>query len=94
MKSVKVLNLSGNRYVLPDGMAIKDIQSLIGFLSVLQIVGNEYDYNTSEYQYYASNCIQLQLEELQLGDKAQVKAHCAQSYVDYKAKKAALAAEE
>ena len=94
MKTVKVLNLSGNRYVLPDGMAIKDIQSLIGFLSVLQIVGNEYDYNTSEYQYYASNCIQLQLEELELGDKAQVRDHCAQSYVEYKAKKAALAAEE
>ena len=93
MKTVKVLNLSGNRYVLPDGMATKDIQSLVGFLSVLQIVGNEYDYNTSEYQYYAGNCIQLQLEELELGDKAQVKAHCAQSYVDYKAKKEALKAE-
>lgn len=94
MKTVKVLNLSGNRYVLPDGMATKDIQSLVGFLSVLQVVGNEYDYNTSEYQYYASNCIQLQLEELELGDKAAVKTHCAQSYADYKARKAALAAEE
>ena len=93
MKTVKVLNLSGNRYVLPDGMATKDIQSLVGFLSVLQVVGNEYDYNTSEYQYYASNCIQLQLEELELGDKAQVKTHCAQSYVDYKAKKEALKTE-
>jgi hypothetical protein len=93
MKTVKVLNLSGNRYVLPDGMATKDIQSLVGFLSVLQLVGNEYDYNVSEYQYFASNCIQLQLEELQLGDKAQVTAHCAQSYVDYKAKREALKAE-
>jgi hypothetical protein len=93
MKTVKVLNLSGNRYVLPDGMTTKDIQSLVGFLSVLQVVGNEYDYNTSEYQYFAGNCIQLQLEELELGDKAQVKAHCAQSYVDYKAKKEALKAE-
>lgn len=94
MKAVKVLNLSGSRYVLPDGMSTKDIQSLVGFLSVLQIVGNEYDYNSSEYQYYASHCTQLQLEDLELGDKAAVKAHCAQSYVDYKAKKAALAAEE
>jgi len=93
MKAVKVLNLSGNRYVLPDGMTTKDIQSLVGFLSVLQVVGNEYDYGTSEYQFFASNCIQLQLEELELGDKAQVKAHCAQSYVDYKAKKEALKAE-
>ena len=94
MKAVKVLNLSGNRYVLPDGMATKDIQSLVGFLSVLQVVGTEYDYSTSEYQFFAGNCIQLQLEELELGDKAQVKAHCAQSNVEYKAKKAALAAEE
>jgi hypothetical protein len=93
MKTVKVLNLSGNRYVLPDGMATKDIQALVGFLSVLQLVGTEYDYSTSEYQFYASNCIQLQLEELELGDKAQVKAHCAQSYVDYKAKKAAAESE-
>jgi lipopolysaccharide assembly outer membrane protein LptD (OstA) len=92
MKTVKVLNLSGNRYVLPDGMTTMDIQSMVGFLSVLQIVGNEYDYNTSENQFYANNGIQLQLEELELGDKAQVKAHCAQSYVDYKAKKEALKA--
>jgi len=93
MKTVKVLNLSGNRYVLPDGMTTKDIQSLVGFLSVLQVVGNDFDYNKSESVFYANNCIQLQLEELELGDKAQVKAHCAQSYEDYKAKKAALKAE-
>ena len=92
MKTVKMLNLSGNRYVLPDGMATKDIQSLVGFLSVLQVVGTEYDYSASEYQHFAGNCIQLQLEELELGDKAQVKAHCAQTYTEYKERKAAAEA--
>jgi hypothetical protein len=89
MKTVKVLNLSGNRYVLPDGMATKDIQSLVGFLSVLQVVSSEFDYSTSESVFFGGSGTQLQLEELELGDKAEVKARCAQSYVDYKARKAA-----
>jgi hypothetical protein len=93
MKAVKVLNLSGNRYVLPDGMATKDIQSLVGFLAVLQAVGSEYDYGISEYLSYPMGGTTVQLEDMQLGERSATLAHCKQSYVDYKAKKAKAEAE-
>jgi len=93
MKTVKVLNLSGNRYVLPDGMALKDIQALVGFLAVLQSVGAEYDYGTSEYLSYPMGGTTVQLEDMQLGERSATLAHCKQTYADYKAKKAKAEAE-
>jgi len=91
MKTVKVINVDGNRFVVPEGMPTKELQALIGFLALFQKVGQEYDYSTSEYRSYASSGISIQLEDLDLEDKATVKAECAAIYKKWKADK--LAAE-
>lgn len=88
MQASKVLNISGNRFALPEGMSAKDIQALVGFLAMFRSVGSEYDYATSNYLHYVSNCVSVQLEDMELGNKAEVQAAAAKSYEDYKAKKA------
>lgn len=91
MKS-KVLNISGNRFALPEGMSAKDIQALVGFLAMFRSVGSEYDYDSSDYVHYVNSCVSVQLEDMELGDKAEVQAAAAKSYADYRAKKDAAAA--
>lgn len=93
MKIVKTIVLNGNRYILPDNMALKDIQSLVGFLAVLQAVGAEYDYAIGEYLRYPMGGITVQLEDIELGERVATLAHCAKTYTEYKAKKAKEEAE-
>jgi hypothetical protein len=88
MKTSKVLNISGNRFALPEGMSAKDIQALVGFLAMFRSVGSEYDYLTSNYLHFVSNCVSVQLEDMELGNKAEVQAAAAKAYEEYKAKKA------
>jgi hypothetical protein len=88
MKTSKVLNISGNRYALPEGMSAKDIQALVGFLAMFRSVGSEYDYTTSSYIHYLNSFISVQLEDMELGDKVEVQAAAAKSYEDWKTKKA------
>ena len=87
MQTSKVLNISGNRFALPEGMSAKDIQALVGFLAMFRSVGSEYDYTSGNYLHFVSSCVSVQLEDMELGNKAEVQAAAAKSYVDYKAKK-------
>jgi len=89
MKTSKVLNISGNRFALPEGMSTKDIQALVGFLATFRSVGSEYDYTASNYLHYVGDCVSVQLEDMELGNKAEVKAAAAKAYVDYKAREKA-----
>ena len=92
MNASKVLNISGNRFALPEGMSAKDIQALVGFLAMFRSVGSEYDYVTSNYLHYVSTCVSVQLEEMELGNKVEVQAAAAKSYKDWNEKKEAAAA--
>ena len=85
----KVLNISGNRFALPEGMSTKDIQALVGFLATFRSVGSEYDYITSNQSHYVGNFVSVQLEDMELGNKAEVKAAADKSYADYKAREKA-----
>lgn len=89
MKTAQVLNISGNRFALPAGMSTKDIQALIGFLAMFRSVGSEYDYNVSNYMHFISDCVSVQLEDMELGNKEEVKAAAVKSYIDYKAREKA-----
>lgn len=89
MQTSKVLNISGNRFALPEGMSAKDIQALVGFLAMFRSVGSEYDYTSSNYLHFVSDCVSVQLEDMELGNKAEVKAAAAKSYIDYKAREKA-----
>ena len=89
----KVININGQRFVLPAGMATKDIQSLAGFLLALVPVEADYDYDNREYLYSpADRGAQVQLETLDLIDRATARTQSTQSYDRHLAKKAEAAA--
>ena len=89
MKAYKILNLNGNKFVLPEGMPAKEIQSLVGFLALFQCTASEYNYATGKYMHYLGEGISIQLETLELGDKAEVKAQCELTYAEWQAKQKA-----
>jgi hypothetical protein len=80
----KVININGQRFVLPAGMAAKDIQALAGFLLALVPVEADYDYDRKEYLYSpADRGAQVQLETLDLIDRATARTQSTQSYDRY-----------
>jgi hypothetical protein len=92
---MKVISISGSRFVLPEGMSTKDIQALAGFLATLTTVSNEYNYVTSEYMYYMNVGATIQLEDVELMSKAEVLAVEKKTRAEYTAQRdAAKAAAE
>lgn len=90
----KIININGQRFALPEGMTAKDIQALAGFLLMLTPVSNDYDWDTSSYLHYLDErSAQVQIENLQLADRAEAKAQSEASYLRHKAKKEAATAE-
>lgn len=86
----KVININGQRYILPAGTSAKDIAALAGFMVGLVPVQQEYDYEKSEYMNYASNAsAQVQLEEVALMDRAEAQARRNTTYEAYKIRNAA-----
>jgi hypothetical protein len=85
----KVIRINSERFVLPEGMSVKDTQALAGFLLTLNSVGNEYDYDSSSYLHYAGSGAQVQLEEVDLMTKAEAEAQSTASRKAYEARRAA-----
>lgn len=71
MTTTKTININGNVFALPDGMAAKDIQALAGFLCSLTQVRNDYNYDTSEYMYSLGDGVQVQLADRDMMTKEQ-----------------------
>mgnify|MGYP006297048731 CR=1 FL=1 len=82
---MRVINLNGTRFALPEGMSTKDIQALVGFLATLQTVDTHYNYDVSDYMYDLGRNPELRLEDITLTEGA--KARGDASYEAYKAKR-------
>ena len=91
MKTVLTISLNGTSYALPEGMAAKDIQSLAGFLCTLTALGSEYNYDDSEYVYYAGEGVSVKLDAQDLMPKAEARELGEQSRLRYQAKRDSVA---
>lgn len=87
MKTVKTIVIDNNRFVLPEGMAAKDIQALAGFLCSLTTVGNEYNYDASEYVFYDNGGVRVQVSDSEIMTKAAAVELGEQSRARYQAKR-------
>lgn len=85
----KIINIDGNRYLLPEGMTSKDIQALAGFLVTLTRVDYEYCYGEGESLYYAREGAQVSIGEQALVTREEARAAAEKSRAAYEAKKAA-----
>lgn len=86
----RVINLNGQRYILPSSMNNKDTAALAGLLVTLVPVVQEYDYDKSEYLYApAGASAQVQIEELDLVDRETAKTISRSSYENYKQRQSA-----
>lgn len=86
----KVISINGTLFALPDGMAAKDVQALAGFLISLTPVQSEYDYDNSDYMYYASpRGVEVRLDNLALLDMTEAQARNKAGRERYEAKRAA-----
>ncbi len=86
---MRVININGNRFALPEGMSTKDIQALVGFLATLHTVDSHYDYNSNDYLHGLGRHPELRLEDITPTDDARARSEA--SYEAYKAKRAAAA---
>ena len=85
----KVININGQRFLLPTSTSAKDVAALAGFMVGLRPVQQEYDYDKREYMFYADpSGVQVQLEDMDLGDKALVKERSRSTFEAYQAKRA------
>ena len=84
---MRTININGNRFALPEGMGMKDVQALVGFLATLQTVESHYDYGSSDFLYALGRNPELRLEDLTLTENAKAKSDA--SYEAYKAKREA-----
>ena len=85
----KIINIDGNRYLLPEGMTAKDVQALAGFLVTLTRVDYEYCYGEGESLYYAKDGAQVSIGEQTLVTREEARAASEKSRLAYEAKKAA-----
>ena len=88
----KIITIDGSKYALPEGMAIKDVQALAGFLITLTKIDYEYCYGQDESQFYAYNGAQVSIGEQDLVTRAEAKAKATKSREEYETRKAAEAA--
>lgn len=92
MKTTKLITINGNRFVLPEGMTTKDIQTLAGILFSLTPVDYEYLIDSGRSVYYAtSRSAEVRLENIELVPQAEAEAQSKASREAYEAKKAAKA---
>jgi hypothetical protein len=84
---MKVINIDSHRFVLPEGMTIKEVQALVGFLAVLSVVESHYNYDESKYTHSLGGHPEVKLLELDLNPNA--KAEADASYQRYTARRAA-----
>ena len=88
----KVININGQRFVLPEGVSTKDLQALAGFLLTLTTIQSEYNWDTSEYMnFIADRSAEVRIESVELMDRAVATAQHRDSYQRHCEKKAAAA---
>lgn len=88
----KVITIDNTRFVLPEGMTNKEIQSLAGLLITLVKVENCYLYPNYDSLFYAGEGVQVGVGTVELLTKEEARAKSEQSREAYEAKKAAQAA--
>ena len=90
---MKVISINGSRFVLPEGMATKDVQALAGFMITLTPVQTEYDYDTGAYMSCLSaQGVEVRVDEVStMMDMAAAKKQHEESHTRYKAKRDAEA---
>jgi len=88
----KIITIDSNKYLLPEGMSIKDIQALAGFLITLTRVDYEYCYGQEESAFYARDGALVSIGDQELVTRAEAKAKSEKSRAEYEARKAAEAA--
>ena len=88
----KIITIDGNRFVLPEGMTNKEIQSLAGLLITLVKVEHSYLYPNYDNLFYAGEGVQVGVSTIELMTKEEAKAKSAASREAEDAKKAAQAA--
>ena len=88
----KIITIDGSKYALPEGMSVKDIQALAGFLVTLTKIDYEYCYGQEDNAFYACDGAQISIGEQDLVTKAEAKAQSTRSREAYEARKAAEAA--
>jgi hypothetical protein len=88
----KIITIDSTRFVLPEGMTNKEIQSLAGLLITLVKVEHSYLYPSYDSLFYAGEGVQVGVSTVELMTKEEAKAKSAASREAEDAKKAALAA--
>lgn len=89
----KIISIDGNRYILPEGMTNKEIQTLAGMLISLVKVESCYLYPNYDNLYYEGEGVQVGVSAAALMTKEEAKAKSKESRDQFEAKKAAEAQE-
>ena len=85
----KIITIDNNRYVLPEGMTTKDIQTLAGMLISLVKVDHYYIYPDYENLFFAGEGVQVGVTSTALMTKEDAKAKSDASRAAQEAKKKA-----
>jgi hypothetical protein len=85
----KIITIDSSRYILPEGMTIKDIQALAGMLISLVKVEHCYLYPSYDSLFYAGEGVQVGVSTATLMTKEDARAKSEASKAAEKAKEAA-----
>jgi hypothetical protein len=88
----KIITIDGSRFILPEGMSTKDIQTLAGMLISLSKVEHCYLYPNYDSLFYPGEGVQVGVSTATLMTKEEARAKSDQSRDAQEAKKAAQAA--
>jgi hypothetical protein len=89
----KVITIDGTRFVLPEGMTSKEIQTLAGMLISLVKIESCYEYPNYDSLFYAGEGVQVGVATATLMTKEEARAKSKESRDQFEAKKAAEALE-
>jgi hypothetical protein len=88
----KIITIDGSRFILPEGMSTKDIQTLAGMLISLAKVEHCYLYPNYDSLFYPGEGVQVGVSTATLMTKEEARAKSEESKAQDQAKKAAEAA--
>lgn len=88
----KIITINDARFILPEGMTTKEIQTLAGMLISLVKVEHCYLYPNYDSLFYAGEGVQVGVSTATLMTKEEARAKSEESKVQDAAKKAAQAA--
>jgi hypothetical protein len=88
----KIITIDGSRFILPEGMTTKDIQTLAGMLISLAKVEHTYLYPSYDSLFYPGEGVQVGVTTVTLMTKEEARAKSEASKAAEKAKEAAAEA--